>query len=123
MSETTEPSTTNVKHSGVSNNQARLIGLLIALIVGGGVFFLATREEGFTEEARTSYVSACVEQSGQQQLCECTYDRLAEQISYSDFKALDERAATGATTQEDNELVTGVAFACVAELQGSLNAQ
>lgn len=103
----------------MNKRATRIVGVGMAALVAVGLFFFVRTEGGYTEELRADYVSSCVEQSGQQQLCECTYDRLSAQIDFAEFEALDDRANRGETTAEDNELVTGIAFACVAEARGN----
>ena len=100
-------------------NAPLVVGVVIALLVAGGLIFLLRGEDKgkYSDEAREKYVSSCVEQSGQEELCACTYEKLSQQISYKEFLALDERVNTGATTQQDQELVSGIAFKCVAEVR------
>ena len=118
----TESPSVNVNVENTVNNNSsmtRVVGIVVAVLVGLGLIGILRGEDSYSEEVRNNYVTACVEQSGEEELCGCTYDRLASQITFDEFKALDERANNGETTEEDNELITGVAFACVAELQGN----
>lgn len=97
-----------------------VIGVLMVTIVGFGVYyFLQNSSEDYTEQLRTDYVAACVAESDQQSLCECTYDKLSSQLAYAEFKALDERVNSGETVEGDTTLLTGVLFACVNQNKNS----
>ena len=85
-----------------------LSGLVLVVACGGD-----DPPDGYGPALRASFVEECTTDSASAQACGCFYDRLAAEVPFDRFEALDEKL----TGDEDQELpadLAGFAAGCAA---------
>lgn len=81
--------------------------VVLALVVGVGVFFAtrsndsSTKGAAYPDEVRKNFLTSCGEGSnGQTKYCECVLDEFQRQYSLDEFVALEQRFTNGGDTTE-----------------------
>ncbi len=77
-------------------------------------------DQGYSDDTRTSFLEPCIAGLGEEgrDVCECTYDRIADDIPFDEFQRLD-RALQGDPDAELPDEIADIVAACAADPTGA----
>ena len=94
----------------------RIVSLLVVLVLAAGCG--DDGGEGYSDETEAQFMASCVAsvQEGEESLCECIYDGMANDVPFDEFKKLDRRLSDDPDAELPED-VNALVMECATEKQ------